>query len=78
MKCAEQWNLESRDGRNDWKARDVSKWRYENNYSWHERCDTKSMDLVSQDIHNSTFSHSGGVSECKVKEGISNGGEFDD
>lgn len=78
VKCAEKWNLESREGRNDWTARDVYEWRHKNKYSWHERCDTKSMDLVSRDIHNSTFSHSGGVSECKVKEGSNNGGEFDD
>lgn len=77
IKCSEKWNLEAREGRNDWTARDVNDWRHDNNCSWHERCDTTTMDLVSSDIH-SQCKHLGGVSECKVRDSIDIGGEFDD
>ncbi len=78
MKCAEQWNAEGKDGRSDWAARDVSDYRKENHLSWHERCDTETMDLVPQEIH-SYFTHSGGVAECKARDAKEQtiGGEFD-
>jgi hypothetical protein len=75
IKCAEKWSEEGKDGKSDWTARDVNDWRKDNNCSWHERCDTKKMDLVSQDIHG-YFNHSGGVSECKTRDSI--GGGFDE
>lgn len=75
-KCAEQWNKEARDGRTDWTARDVAKWRRENGYSWHERNDMKTCDLVPTKI-NDYFGHLGGVSECKKRD-ADNGGDFDD
>ena len=81
IKCAEKWNEEARDGKSDWIARDVDNWRQEHNCTWHERCDTKTMDLISRDIHNTkdpVFSHSGGVSECKVRDAVNVGGEFDE
>lgn len=81
IKCAEKWCKENKDGKNDWTGGDVCRWRHENNCTWHEQCDTKSMDLVSKDIHNSkdpVFLHSGGVSECKVRDGVNVGGEFDE
>lgn len=78
-KCAEQWNTSKKDGRSDWTRSDVRNWRHENNCSWHERCDTKTMDLVSQDIHtNKVFPHSGGVSECKKRDNEKIGGIFDE
>lgn len=77
VKCAEKWNAEARDGRSDWTARDVNTWRGENHYSWHERCDTKTMDLVPYEIH-SQCKHLGGVSECKVRDMMDVGGEFDE
>lgn len=78
IKCAEEWNKEGRDGRTDWKPGDVTKWRRENKYSWHERLDRKTMDLVQSDIHGEC-KHWGGVAECKRAENKSNtGGGFDE
>lgn len=76
-KCAEQWNATSRDGKDDWTEADVRDWRRENKYSWHECCDTSTMQLVSRDIHE-FFKHSGGVAECKVRDGVNTGGDFDE
>lgn len=45
--------------------------------SWHERCDTKTMDLVPYDIH-SYCKHLGGVSECKARDSVNDGGGFDE
>lgn len=76
--CAEQWNKSKRDGRSDWSAREVKQWRQEHMYSWHERIDRKTMDLVPRAIH-AECKHYGGVSECKQYErenGI--GGGFDE
>ena len=77
VKCAEQWNAEQRDGRSDWTAADVRDWRRENNYSWHERCDTRTMDLVPREIHK-FFTHSGGVAECRARDAVNSGGGFDE
>lgn len=76
-KCAEQWNKEGRDGRSDWTPRDVAKWREDNGYSWHERNDMKTCDLVPTEI-NDYFGHLGGVSECKKRDANNNGGNFDE
>lgn len=75
-KCAEQWNAAQKDGRTNWTAIAVRKWRHENGCSWHERCDTRTMDLVPQEIHG-YFTHSGGCRECKVRDGGNIGGGFD-
>lgn len=77
IKCSDKWNAEGKEGKLDWTARDVNAWRHDNTCSWHERCDTKTMDLVSYDVH-SQCKHSGGVSECKVRDSIDLGGEFDE
>jgi hypothetical protein len=74
-KCAEQWNKEERDGRTDWNARDVANWRRENVYSWHERNDLKTCDLVPTKI-NAYFGHLGGVGEYKTAK--SKDGGFDE
>lgn len=77
-KCAELWNTVGKDGKSDWTASEVRDWRRENGYSWHERCDTKTMDLVSRDIHG-YFGHYGGCSECKVRDSANvDGGGFDE
>lgn len=76
-KCAEQWNTSQKDGKSDWTAADVRDWRRENKCSWHERCDTKTMDLVPREIHE-FFKHSGGVAECKARDSANIGGEFDE
>lgn len=76
-KCAEQWNKEARDGRTDWTARDVKQWRQENGYSWHERNDMKTCDLIPTKI-NDYFGHLGGVSECSKRDADNDGGDFDE
>ena len=75
--CAKKWNEEGRDGREDWTARDVANWRKENGYSWHERNDMKTCDLVPSKI-NDFFGHLGGVSECKKRDAKYSGGGFDE
>lgn len=76
-KCAEQWNKVKKDNRDDWTADDVKSWRLENQYTWHECCDTRTMLLVPREIH-SFFRHSGGVAECKAMMGSNAGGNFDE
>ena len=76
-KCAEQWNKETRNGRIDWSARDVAQWRKENGYSWHERNDMKICDLIPTKV-NDYFGHLGGVSECKKRDALDDGGDFDE
>lgn len=77
-KCAVLWNDSQREGRSDWRAEDVRDWRRENHYSWHERCDTRTMDLVPYDIH-SFFGHLGGCAECRVRDAANvDGGRFDE
>lgn len=63
-RLAEQWNKESKDSRTDWTSDDVAEYREENNMTWHERSDMKTMDLVSSEVHNN-IPHSGGISEVK-------------
>ena len=43
---------------------EVEKWRKENNYTWHECKDCKTMQKVPNEIH-ANIPHSGGVSEYK-------------
>ena len=78
-KLAEQWNEQQRDGRTDWTDEDIYEWRHDpaHQCSWHERCDTKTMDLVPYDIH-SYCKHLGGVSECKARDSVNDGGGFDE
>lgn len=76
-KCAEQWNKEKRDGRTDWSPRDVKEWRQENGYSWHERNDMKTCDLVPTKV-NDYFGHLGGVSECRKRDAENGGSDFDE
>ncbi len=78
-KAAQLWNEQKRDNRTDWTAEDVYDMRNdpEHHYTWHERCDTKTMDLVPTEIH-SYCTHLGGVSECKARDSVNVGGEFDE
>ena len=62
-KLADQWTSESKDGRT-WTPQDVKEYRKENNLSWHERRDKKTLDLVPQEIHGN-IPHSGGISALK-------------
>lgn len=43
---------------------EIKEWRMDNQYTWHERSDCQTMDLVPRDIHN-WLPHSGGISEIK-------------
>ena len=71
---SERWSAEGKFGKTDWTRIDVRNWRHENRYSWHERIDKKTMDLVQRDIHEAC-KHFGGVAECKLMERA--GGLFD-
>ena len=75
-KCAEAWNKEMRDGRSNWTAEQVKQYRTDNKLSWHERSDMKHCDLVSRDIHGE-IRHSGGVYECKIRDGVDVRSKFD-
>ncbi len=78
MQLAEEWNRMKRDGHNDWTPRDVFNYRKANRLTWHEKCDTETMVLVRFEI-NLFFKHSGGCSECKIRDAvIDNGGDFDE
>lgn len=74
---AKDWSVEAREGRTDWKPRDVEAWRKENDFTWHECSDQKSCELVPRDLH-AAFGHAGGVLECKKREDNGSGGSFDD
>ncbi len=63
-KQAEQWNIEGKDGRTDWNPDDVSQWRKDNNYTWHECEDCETLQLVPTEIHNN-IPHEGGISVAK-------------
>lgn len=76
-KCAEQWNKENRSERNDWTAREVKEWRRENGYTWHERNDMKTCDLIPTKI-NDYFRHLGGVAECKIRDSHLKDGDYDE
>ncbi|WP_301098932.1 HNH endonuclease [Otariodibacter sp.] len=69
-KTAEQWTKEGKDGK-VWTAEDVKNWRKENNYTWHECEDCKTMQLVPTEVHNN-IPHSGGISEIKKQENSTN------
>lgn len=62
-KLAEQWTAEKKDGK-DWSAQDVKEYRRENQLSWHERSDMKTLDLTPQEVHGNV-PHSGGISALK-------------
>lgn len=49
------------------KPSEIKKWREINDYTWHERGDCKTMDLVPAIIHNN-IPHSGGIAKIKSLE----------
>jgi hypothetical protein len=61
--CAEAWTKEIKDGK-EWTAAEVKAYRKENNLSWHERSDQKTIDLVPSVVHGN-IPHSGGISAAK-------------
>lgn len=76
--CAEKWNEEGFEDKYDWIARDVEKWRNdpEHRYTWHERSDMKTMDLVPNETHDKC-KHYGGCAECKARDGLLGGNKYD-
>ena len=62
-KLAQQWTEEQHGGKS-WSPQDVREYRNDNNLTWHERSDMKTMDLVPADVHGNV-PHSGGVYEAK-------------
>ena len=78
IELAKAWNLAGREGRNDWGARDVLTYRKANKLTWHEKCDMETMVLVRYEI-NLFFKHSGGCSECRVRDSAgADGSDFDE
>lgn len=75
IECAKAWNLEQRDGKDDWTHQDVKNWREANEYTWHEHNDMKTCYLVPTEVHK-VCSHLGGVSE--IKNILNQIGGFDD
>lgn len=75
--CAEKWNEAGYEGRTDWKPRDIKAYRSDNKLSWHECVDQETCQMVPREIHE-FFTHVGGISECRRKAGLINGGGFDD
>lgn len=75
IECAKAWNLEQRDGKDDWTHQDVKKWREANEYTWHEHNDMKTCSLVPTEVHDACR-HLGGVSE--IKNILNQIGGFDD
>lgn len=75
IECAKAWNLEQRDGKEDWTNKDVKKWRVANGYTWHEDNDMKTCCLVPTEVHD-VCRHLGGVSE--IKNILNQIGGFDD
>lgn len=62
-KTAEGWNAEGKDGKT-WTAEDVRNYRKENNLTWHEHEDMKTLQLVPSEVHGN-IPHSGGVAAKK-------------
>lgn len=46
---------------------EVQQWRIENNYTWHEKQDCKTMQKVPRDVHHNV-PHTGGVSVLRTKQ----------
>lgn len=59
---AEKWNTS---------PEDVKAWREENQYSWHECKDCKTMQLVPHEVH-INIPHDGGISVKKREQSLSN------
>lgn len=77
IECAKVWNFEEREGKRDWTPRKVLEYRQANGFTWHEKCDTETMVMVKSEI-NAYFKHSGGCSECRLRDATGNEGGFDE
>lgn len=70
--CAKMWNEQKRDGRTNWDGREVRMYRKKFGLTWHEKSDTKTMIMMKSEI-NLFFNHTGGCSECRVRDSASLG-----
>ena len=69
---AKKFNEQQKNGKTDWTADDVKKYRKDNNLTIHECEDGTTCQLVPKSIHEACR-HSGGVAELKIIEGILEG-----
>ena len=74
---ANKWNKEAKDVRTDWTQSDVRKWKESENLAFHECSDLKTVQFVPMNIHDAC-KHTGGCYEAKCRDGLANGGGFDD
>ena len=74
---AEKWNKLLKDGKDNWTAEDVKKYRAQKRLTIHECPDRITCQYVPTDIHQ-LFGHSGGVCECKKISSLNNEVKFDD
>lgn len=72
QKLAEEWTSQGKDEK-VWTANDVRDYRREHGLTWHERSDTKTLDMVPSIVH-SNVPHSGGISVAKSTQNNSIGG----
>lgn len=57
-----------------WTSKKVTNWMSENNYTWHELNDCKTIQMVPSPINHPVFKHLGGVGEINIGlEGRKNG-----
>lgn len=74
---AAKWNEEAKGGRTDWKQIDVKNWKDAENLAMHECSDLMTVQFVPADIHKACL-HYGGRHEARCRDGLANGGGFDD
>lgn len=72
---AKEFNKMRKNNKTDWTAIEVREYREANKLTPHENCDCETVELIPTKIHK-YFKHSGGVAECRVRDGIR--GDFDE
>lgn len=82
-KLAEKFNHDEKDGKTNWTARDVERWKTDNNCECHEKEDRKTVEIVPASVHKEC-KHYGGRAECKLMKELTSankqdiGGGFDE
>lgn len=74
---ADKWNSIAKEGKTNWRPRDVAKWKKAKNLDMHECSDMKTVQFVPAEIHQAA-KHTGGRHEAKCKENAHNVGGFDE
>ena len=70
------WNEKAYQGKTNWSASDIRKYRELNNLTWHEMNNMEYMQLVPTEV-NAKFRHLGGVGEYNAMINQSGGDDFD-